>query len=166
MSHEVVKRSKYFLEPGYIYCASEPASVHTVVGSCVAVCVWDRRLHIGGINHFLYPGTSERSEATACYGNVATMALLGMMEEAGCRRHNLLAQILGGAARMTHPGESLGRENVEAARAVLRKRRVTICSEDVGGNMGRKIVFDTVTGHVGVLKVFDLRKEDWITDVR
>ncbi len=36
-----------------------------------------------------------------------------------------------------------------------------VASEDVGGKKGRKILFDTASGHVAVLKVHDLRREDW-----
>ncbi len=164
MRTDVSRRTSYYLEPGYIFCATEPATVHAVLGACVAVCLWDKKLCFGGINHFLYPSTREQERATAKFGNVATLELLRLMEQAGSKRDNLLAQILGGASPLTGSGRGIGSKNVEAARQTLRQKRLRICSEDVGGHMGRKIVFDSLTGHVAVLKVFELRQEDWLVD--
>ncbi len=163
MDKDLIKRASFYLEPGYIYCAAEPSTVQTVLGSCVAVCLWDSKRALGGINHFLYPETRDKGRATAQYGNVATLELLRMMEKFGCKRSDILAQILGGAAPMGLVGDHLGLKNVQSARKVLHQKHIRVCSEDVGGHMGRKIVFDSVTGHVAVLKVFELRQHDWIT---
>ena len=114
----------------------------------------------------MLPSTSSKEEATARYGNVATLGLLNMMEKSGSRPHNLLAQILGGASPLTNRGNRIGAKNAEVARAVLQRKGIVVCSEDVGGHMGRKVVFDTVTGQVMVLKVFELRDHDWIEGKR
>lgn len=163
MNTGLPERTSYYLEPGYIFCPAEPISIHTVLGSCVAVCLWDSHRKAGGMNHFLLPSTSRPEEATPRFGNVATTELIRMMERNGSKRGHLLAQILGGAAPARSSELTAGRANVDAARAVLRKKGIRVCSEDVGGQMGRKIVFDTHTGHVMVLKVFALRETDWIT---
>jgi chemotaxis protein CheD len=152
-----------FLEPGYIFVPAEPVTIHAVLGSCVAVCLWDQKRQVGGMNHFLWPFTSSPKEATPCYGNVATMELINMMERNGSKKKNLLAQVLGGAMPKLVPNATVGAANVDIARSILQKRGIPICSEDVGGQMGRKIVFDTHTGHVMVLKVHKLRDTDWIT---
>ena len=90
-------RRAYLLEPGYIYVSLSPSVVRAVVGSCVAVCLWDRRRTFGGMNHFLYPAAPSRAAATARYGNVAVAALVRLMEDSGSRRGDLVAQIYGGA---------------------------------------------------------------------
>jgi len=164
MRTDLTRRTSYYLEPGYIFCATEPATVHAVLGACVAVCLWDKRLCFGGINHFLFPEIRERERATAKFGNAATLELVRLMERAGSKRDDLLAQILGGASPLAASGHTVGAKNIEAARAILRQKRLRICSEDVGGHMGRKVVFDSLTGHVAVLKVFELRQEDWLID--
>jgi len=154
-------RATYMLDRGFIYFSRRPAVVQAILGSCVSVCIWDQRLKFGGMNHFCEPATSDAADATPRYGNVATAALIRMMEEAGCKRTNLVAQIFGGGNRRENPGNSSGEENVSAARAVLRKKKIKVVSEDVGGGLGRKIAFDTSTGKVGVLKVQNLRSSDW-----
>ncbi len=154
----------FYLEPGYIFCTGEAATVNAVLGSSVAVCLWDRQLRFGGMNHFLFPRAGGPEEATACYGNVSTAALVRMMEKAGARRRNMLGQVLGGGRPFGSPDGGLGEKNVEAARAALRQKGVVISSEDVGGHMGRKVVFDTRTGHLMVLKVHRIRATDWLTE--
>lgn len=76
-----------------------------------------------------------------------------------CPGGNFEAQIFGGGELDTC--DKTGEENVEIARKVLNKKGVNIVSEDVGGEKGRKILFDTDTGHVAVLKVYDVRDVDW-----
>jgi len=157
-------QNSYFLEPGYIYLTSGPVTLLSVLGSCVAVCLWDGRLKCGGMNHFLYPSTSDASRATAKYGNVAMAWLVQMMDDAGCRRADLKAQIYGGGYLETNGDRGVGEENVRVARMVLARKGITVVSEDVGGTMGRKIMCDVGTGHVAVLKVHKLRDTDWLSE--
>lgn len=152
---------QHLLERGCIYVSTGEGAVQTVLGSCVSVCLWDPEVRCGGMNHFIYPQTTRREQATPKYGNVATMALIKLMCEEGCSMASLNAHIIGGG----HPdgaSDSTGMRNVEVARRVLRERGITIMSEDVGGRVGRKVVFDLSTGQVAVLKVMKLRAEDWI----
>lgn len=158
---DLAPRQDYFLEPGYIYFSKTASAVRTVVGSCVAVCLWDTVLKYGGVSHFLYPSTRDHKKATPQYGNVATVALLRIMEESGCHRDDLTAQILGGAHLEGTNGVSIGEKNVKVARAVLAQRGIDIVSEDIGGTMGRKIIFDTGRGELAVLKVQKIRDSDW-----
>ncbi len=97
MSIELPGESSYYLQPGYMYCSATPATVHTVVGSCVSVSIWDRVMMYGAMNHFLFPKTRDAEQATPLYGNVATAELIRMMLEGGSRKEDLTAQIVGGA---------------------------------------------------------------------
>lgn len=140
--------------------------MHAVVGSGVSVCLWDRRLLFGAMNHFLYPVMDDPARATPLFGNVATAELIRMMIESGSRTQDLVAQILGGASPQQGAHTSVGPRNVEIARRVLNRREVAVSSEDTGGLMGRKVVFDTATGHVITLKVHQIREDDWIATER
>ncbi len=158
---DLPEKASYYLDPGYIYFPADPTTLRTVVGVCVAVCLWDAQLEQGAMNHFIHPATANPETATPKFGNVATAELIAMMERAGSSRENLQAQILGGAAPKGPGGPETGVNNAQMARDVLRRKGIQIVSEDTGGNMGRKIVFDTGTGHVMVLKVQRIRSEDW-----
>lgn len=115
----------------------------------------------GAMNHFRFPATTDPALATPIYGNVATAELIRMMLEGGSRKEDLIAQIVGGACPDPDREGSVGTQNVEAARHVLARGGIQIRSEDTGGQMGRKIVFDTGTGHTIILKVHRIRDEDW-----
>ena len=77
-------------------------------------------------------------------------------------RENMRAQIFGGAAL---PGlaqcTELARENIRIARGVLRRFNIRIVSEDVGGDVGRKLAYNTFSNEVIVFKATQLRREDW-----
>lgn len=152
---------KYFLDPGYIFVPKKPTIVSMVLGSCVSVCLYDAKRKAGGINHFQFPHTNERQNATARYGNVATITLIRMMLNDGSKRKHLEAQILGGANHPDVCTKNIGRQNIMIARKILAKERISIVSEDVGGERGRKVVFNTHTNEMAVIKVEKLRSADW-----
>ncbi|MBN2126379.1 MAG: chemotaxis protein CheD [Deltaproteobacteria bacterium] len=153
--------SNYFLKPGYILIPRRPTVISTVLGSCVAVCLYDRKTGIGGMNHFKLPRILDSDATTACYGNVATLALIDMMIQDGCRIKDMEAQVFGGAFNPSISSRNIGEENTRIARRILSRKGIRIVSEDVGGERGRKIVFDTGTNEVVVLKVEKLRMGDW-----
>lgn len=159
---EVQEAVTYHLEPGFIYASAENTTIRTVVGSCVAVCLWDELKQWGGMNHFIYPEIFDKNKTTAQYGNVAMLALIRLLEKMGSSRKNLVAQVYGGAHLHELTNHNVGLENIAIARKILKQKHIRTISEDVGGRMGRKILFDTITGHTAILKVHRLRREDWI----
>ncbi len=153
---------QYFLSPGYIYLARAPTIISTVLGSGVSVCVYDKKEMFGAMNCFLYPEIREQGKTTALYGNVATIALIRLMLQEGSKPKHLVAQIFGGAYNEeVSKVRDVGSENVRVARKVLSRSGIKIISEDVGGTLGRKVVYDSYTNEVAVLKVERLRQSDW-----
>jgi len=116
---------------------------------------------MGGMNHFQYPFIRDPRVATARYGNVATLGLIRLMVEEGSQLKHLEVQIFGGAHNPSLLSRNVGRENIMAARKVLAAQRIKVVSEDVGGEKGRKLVFDTAANEVAVMKVDRLRTSDW-----
>jgi chemotaxis protein CheD len=153
--------TNYFLEAGYLFLATKSTVISTVLGSSVSVCIYDRKRNVGGINHFQFPFIGESNQATAKYGNVATIALIRMMVNNGSKIKHLEAQILGGAYNRKVSPKNIGLENIMTARKILIREMISIASEDVGGEKGRKIVFNTNTSEIAVIKVEKLRNKDW-----
>ena len=140
---------RVYLAPGRLYASAEAAQVTTILGSCVAVCVWDPRQRVGGINHFLLP---EGVPASPRFGASAIPLLIAEVLALGARRARLRAKVFGGACvleafRNSHP---LGLRNLEVARERLTAEQVPVVGEDVGGDHGRKLVFDVQTGSAWV----------------
>lgn len=151
----------YFLKPGYIYLPEKPTVISTVLGSSVSVSLFDRVTGTGGMSHFLFPVSKQPEKGTALYGNIAVATLVRMMLENGSSLPHLEAQIFGGAFNPEVCDRDIGRDNLRMARSILARKRVRIVSEDVGGELGRKIVFNTHTCEIITLKVDRLRDSDW-----
>lgn len=151
----------YQLEQGFVYFSKSPAHVHAVLGSCVSVCLWDKRMKYGGMNHYRHPNADNLDEATPVFGNAAMIALIRLMEDSGCRIKDIIAQIFGGGVPEDDNVSDIGSSNIEIARKILEKKGIKVVSEDVGGSLGRKIYFDTGSGKVAVLKVEKIRRTDW-----
>ena len=159
--HREIQKHEYFLRPGYIFLSRGPTLVYTVLGSCVSVCLWDRKNNFGGINHFLYPIITEPRKATANYGNVSIPALVRMMLSEGSEKSSLEAQIFGGRDLYYVKEPGIGSQNVIVARKVLNQQGIRVASEDVGGNKGRKLIYDSGTNEIVVLKIDRIRRDDW-----
>ncbi len=153
--------TKYLIDPGYIYVTEEPTQISAVLGSSVAVCIYDRKRKIGGMNHFRFPSLPPKEKPTARFGDVSTHALVRMLLKEGSVSRNLEAQVFGGAHNSAVSGRNIGRENVSVARRILGAERVRIVAEDVEGEKGRKIVYNTSTNEIALLKVDRLRQSDW-----
>ncbi len=151
----------YFLQPGYILVPNQTVGISTVVGSGVSVCIYDKQKRFGGMNHFQLPYMALKGKTTAMYGNVATRKLINMILAQASSINSLEAQIYGGAYLPEKNNKHIGRENIEIARQILLKNRIAITSQDIGGKKGRKVVFNTSTNEVAVLKVESLRDIDW-----
>jgi len=151
----------YFLRPGYIYMPDKPTAISAVVGSGVAVCVYDKKRKVGGMNLYKLPANKKEQDTFPIYGNVATKALVIMLLKRGSKRRHLRSQIFGGAFNPEVSDRDVGKENIAMARRILNRMGVSIVSEDVGGALGRKIVFNTLTSDVAVLKTEGVRKSDW-----
>lgn len=156
-----MNKDYYFLQPGYIFMPDQSISISTVIGSGVSVCIYDKKIQIGGMNHFQLPYMATKGKTTALYGNIATIALIKMMLAHGSKRKHLEAQIFGGAYNPKKNDKDIGRENIKIARNILLKSKISIISKDVGGEKGRKVVFNTDTNEIAVLKVDSLRDDDW-----
>ncbi len=150
---------KFFLQAGQIFVSDEPYRIFTVLGSCVAVCVWDLERGFGGMSHHIYP-RAPRGRGGSAFGAQAVPHLLRLLLDLGSRRENLRAHLVGGGA---HPrmGGDVGQENVDVAEGVLARQRIALVSRDVGGPMGRKVAFSTFSGEIAVYKIERIRETDW-----
>ena len=139
-----------YLHPGAISIASKPSIVSTVLGSCVSVCLWDPKLKIGGINHYMLPHWNGNGLATPRYGNIAIDKLVEGMMNAGSSKKNIVAKVFGGAKVLkpkTHIF-NIGQQNIDLAISELKNHGIRIVAESIGGTVGRKIVYFSHTGEV------------------
>jgi len=146
-----VTRAAVYLHPGQMIATRSPTAIKTILGSCVAVCLWDEQRGIGGMNHFLLPFGSAKSEALGRFGNAAIPRLIEALHEHGAERSAMRAKVFGGGAMITGatPGPTrIGQQNSRLALELLELAGIPIVSSDLGGERGRKIVFHTDSGDV------------------
>lgn len=138
-----------YLLPGSFHCAPDPTILTTVLGSCVAVCLWDRDLGIGGMNHYVLPGDGESSGSTR-FGDASIRALLIGMIRLGSRLENLAAKVFGGAAVLPYGAdrETVGAKNVRIAFMVLERYGIPIVAHRTGGERGVRLQMQTSSGGV------------------
>jgi len=147
-----VARRQVYLQAGQVFASAEPASVVTILGSCVAVFLFDSVARMGGMNHYLLPLAVER-ERSARFGNVALALLLDEVLDRGARKGNLRAKVFGGAGVLDdfqRNGGHLGQDNVEIALRTLEAEGIPVMDSDVGGRRGRKVVFRVDNGSAWV----------------
>ena len=146
--------SKHFLYPGTIYSEAPACLISTVLGSCVAVCLWDKIALRGGMNHIMLPLWNGEGLATPKYGNIAMDKLLSKVMAMGCRREHLVAKVFGGA-NLSGTGLELfmiGERNLTLVFQMLEDYGIAVVAKDVGGRVGRKVIMNTETGVVLVGK--------------
>lgn len=145
---------RIYLHAGQLYASDEKVEIVTILGSCVAVCLYDAARGIGGINHFMLPMDSPT--VSARYANHAFDLLVRQLVALGASRARFQAKMFGGASLLKEGAVSetdLGARNVETARARLAQEQIPLVAADVGGRHGRKLIFITSTGGAQVKQV-------------
>lgn len=147
--------------PGEYYVTRHQELITTVLGSCVSACIRDRKLGIGGMNHFMLPhservdindwGSCTWSSATR-YGSYAMERLINDILKHGGKRENLEVKLFGGGRIMAQMTD-IGRQNINFVREYVRVEGLPVLSEDLGGFHPRKVVFFPQTGRVRVKRL-------------
>jgi len=140
----------HYLFPASLFAEKEPYLVTTILGSCVAVCLYDTVLKQGGLNHFMLPLWNGQGLASPRYGNIAIERLIDRMVFLGSKKENLIAKVFGGGEvlQTSHDNFHIGQRNIQIAFELLAEHGIAVVAKSVGGNQGRKIEFNTFTGEV------------------
>lgn len=140
----------HFLYPSTLFVSREPVIVNTILGSCVAVCLYDTHLKYGGINHYMLPLWNGQGLASPKFGNIAINKLLEKMLLNGSLQKNIVAKVFGGAnvIETSNAQFMIGDRNIAIAAEMLHELQIQIVSQSVGGNLGRKIQYNTATAEV------------------
>ena len=151
------------LHVGGVHASAEPTLIKTLLGSCVAVCLWDTRAGVGGMNHFLLPDTPREGplEDPTRFGVHAMDRLVGEMLKLGAEPRRFVAKVFGGASVLGWRGMSAGipQANVDFVRGFLAREGITVAATSVGGSRPRQVRFLTDTGKAIVRYVVNPRAE-------
>lgn len=132
--------------PGEYFVSSDDLVIMTVLGSCIAACLWDGRIRAGGMNHFMLPD-GDSADGFGRYGSYAMELLINEMLKMGARRETMQAKVFGGAQVMAgFTTMNVGERNTKFVLDYLATERIPIVSQDVLDIHPRKVCFFPVTG--------------------
>lgn len=148
-----------YLKPGEMHSAEKPTVVVTVLGSCLAVTMFNRRRGLGCICHGLLPHCYRpENREVPCpddlkYVDYSIRQMVKVFDRHHVPRSEIEVKCFGGADMFTQRNAdarvaSIGKQNIIAAEKTLESEGLAVRVKDVGGRQGRKILFYTHTGEV------------------
>lgn len=151
------------LYSGQFYVTNQPGEmIETILGSCVAACMYDPVAKIGGMNHFLLPDTLGRQdgnvEESARYGVFAMEQLINGIMQMGGAKHRLEVKVFGGG-NVIKNSAMIGTQNVAFVKDFLSREGLQIRGGDLGADYPRRVRFYPDTGKAQMLKL--KRKADF-----
>jgi chemotaxis protein CheD len=159
MNPVATELAHFHLKPGELLVTREALLVVTVLGSCVAITMFDAGLGLAAICHAMLPrpGRSVVEDSGAPGQFKYLIEVVPVMAERFRSAGSVLAQIevklfgggnVIGTRNAALPHRGLGTDNVRFARELLRSAGLSVKAANIGGNRGRKILFNTGTGEV------------------
>jgi chemotaxis receptor (MCP) glutamine deamidase CheD len=143
-------RQRRSIHIGDVCAHREPTVIRTILGSCIAACLYDPVTQVSGMNHFMLPLARVGSTECARYGVHAMELLINSCMKAGADRRRLQAKVFGGG-HVLNTKEMAGNvpeENLRFILNFLKIERIPIVSSDIGGYEARVVYFFTDTGRV------------------
>lgn len=146
----MISGNSTFIHVGEIHVDVGSVAISTVLGSCVAVCLYDKKLGIGGMNHYLLPFWNGNGLQSPKFGNISIPKLIEAMLDMGANFKTMEAKIFGGASMNIPVSQNMmiGEKNILVAKEILKEYKIAIVASDVGGENGRKIQFNLEHGKV------------------
>ncbi len=148
-----------YLEVGEAFFGHAPKTIKTLLGSCIAVTVWHKKLKVGGVCHYLLSQSDEvmppnkqqcSSSENYRYGLQALNYLYMSMEKYSAAAEFEIRLFGGSNMYASRSTPSIGECNVNFAKAWVKENNLSIKQEDVLGNICRTIVFNLSNGKVAL----------------
>jgi chemotaxis protein CheD len=118
--------------------------ISTLLGSCVAVCLYDPKLNIGGMNHFLLPsrtGADNSDIDVILNGDYSMEVLVNGLLNKGAKKARLVAKAFGGGTIISSIKMDIGGRNSAFAHEWLKRESIPLVASDFNGPWSRKVVF-------------------------
>ncbi len=154
----VLDTSSVYLKPGELVITQEPCRVTTVLGSCLSVTMFFAPSRIAALCHAVLPSYQQIRSPHGIkepfhYVDSALQWMVAEFARLGVKRTQIEVKMFGGASMFSRQdvdkeASSVGRKNIEAALVVLQREGLRLNAWNVGGNRGRKLIFDTHSGEV------------------
>lgn len=141
-----IERAAHSIHPGE-WRVDQQRPIATLLGSCIAVCLYEPRLKFGGMNHFMLPNSSpDKAQDDLLRGDYSMEVLVNAMMAKGAQKTRLIAKVFGGGNPVSAIRMSIGEHNARFAREWLAREGIAVQACDVGGPWSRKVLFDPHSG--------------------
>ncbi len=114
------------------------------LGSCIGIAVHDPVARVGGILHFMLPGSElDRDKAKQkpfMFADTGIPRLFKSAYELGAKKNRMRVVVVGGSQVLDQHGFfNIGKRNQMAVRKIFHRNNVVIDYSDVGGNSNRTL---------------------------
>ncbi len=140
--------------PGECYVSKTGEMIVTVLGSCIAACIRDKRIGVGGMNHFMLPIQHEDMTKSAivselAYGNWAMEFLVNEILKLGGKKANMEVKLFGGGNVMSNFSHiDVGGRNIDFVLKFIEQEGLSVVAKDLGSDCPRKVLYFPDTGAV------------------
>ena len=154
--------------PGEFYVSQHGEMIVTVLGSCVAACIRDGQIGVGGMNHFMLPLNRSEEDArtlspqqirdavsdSARYGNWAMEYLINCILKCGGQKQNLEVKLFGGGKVLEAIQTiDVGKDNIDFVKKYLETEGLNLVASDLGSDCPRKVLYFSDTGAVKIKRM-------------
>lgn len=137
---------------GSYFVSKDPEVViHTLLGSCIAICLFDTVNSIGGMNHFMLPQQSpytnqplEPDSKSGWFGLTSMESMTEQILKLGGSFSNLKAKVFGGGQVVENLAPfniNVSDANIEFSLNYLNEKKIPVIAKDVGGCFGRSVYY-------------------------
>lgn len=149
-SIRIPHRNRISLYIGEVAASHTPVLLDTLLGSCVAVCMFDPALRAGGMNHILLSNCRAGDTSPRC-GVHAMELLINELMKLGGDRRRFVAKAFGGANVLASTKIApIGDSNARFVRSFLAAEKIPLIAERLGGMHAVHLYFHTDTGKASV----------------
>jgi chemotaxis protein CheD len=149
------------LLPAEYRVSGEALALVTLLGSCVAACIYDPLLRVGGMNHFMLPdGDGQSHDGSARYGAHAMELLVNDLLKQGARRARLQSKVFGGGHVLRGFQDPIGARNARFVLGYLEAEGIPVVAQDLGDIHPRKVAFFVQTGRTLVRRLPATRERE------
>lgn len=131
------------IHSGQYHISDDPNMViYTLLGSCIAVCLYDEENGVGGMNHFMLPEALDVDESDLGRFGLESMEIMsGLLLQMGAEKANLKAKVFGGAKVINYTENDIASANIRFILGYLKEKNIPITAQDLGDKVGRKVYY-------------------------
>lgn len=155
-------KSTYISQGEFAVDGAPEVTISTILGSCIAACIWDPVAKVGGMNHFLLPEGPQTADGTfSSFGANAMELLINTLIRSGAQKERLRAKVFGGA-EMYRGLTDAGNRNGEFVLKYLERESIPCDAQSLGGSQARRVEFNPASGRARQRLVEDAHIEETI----